>query len=108
MFQLSYAKSQLYTSAKSIDSGQPAQSVQIDLSRYFLLCVNFLHVEDGPAMVKCMIRYPGILGSSSFGSSVNFMGLSLDKIFQSPDLILVKLRKDMNNVSCRRDITEVD
>ena len=31
-------------SAKSIDSGQPAQFAQADLSRYFLLLINFLHI----------------------------------------------------------------
>ena len=28
-------------------------------------------------------------------------------ILQSPSLVLVKPRKDMNNVSCRRDMTEI-
>ena len=30
---------------KSVDSGQPAQSAQADLSRNFLLYVNFLRVK---------------------------------------------------------------
>ena len=33
--------------------------------------------------------------------------MSLGKTLQSPSLILVKARKDMNNVSCRRDMTEI-
>ena len=28
-------------------------------------------------------------------------------ILQSPSLVLVKPKKDMNNVSCRRDMTEI-
>ena len=32
------------TSAKSIDSGQPAQTAQADLGRIFLLLVYFLHI----------------------------------------------------------------
>ena len=36
-----------------------------------------------------------------------FVGVSLGKTLQSPSLVLVKPRKDMNNVSCCRDITEI-
>ena len=38
---------ELDTSAKIIDSGQPAQSAQADLGRKILLRVNFLHIK-GP------------------------------------------------------------
>ena len=31
---------------KSIDPGQPAQTVQVDLIQDFLLLVNFLHVNE--------------------------------------------------------------
>ena len=34
-------------------------------------------------------------------------GVSLGKTLQSPSLVLVKSRKDMNNLSCRRDVTEI-
>ena len=33
-------------SIKSIDQGQPTRTAQADLSRYFLLRVNFLNVEE--------------------------------------------------------------
>ena len=33
------------TSAKNIDSDQPAQSAQADLIRYFLPCVISLHIK---------------------------------------------------------------
>ena len=36
-----------------------------------------------------------------------FVEVSLVKTLQSPSLVLVKLRKDMNNVSCCRDMTEI-
>ena len=42
--------------------------------------------------------------SSHTGSSF-FVGVSSVKTLQRPSLVLVKPRKDMNNVSCRRDIT---
>ena len=58
-------------------------------------------------MVKCLTRNPGILGSSRTGSSEFFAGVSFGKTLQSPSLVLVKTRKDMNNVSCRLDMTEI-
>ena len=59
------------------------------------------------SVVKCLTHNPGILGSSHTGSSGFFMGVSLSKTLQSPSLVLVKPRKDINNVSCRRDMTEI-
>ena len=35
------------------------------------------------------------------------VGVSLDKTLQSPSLVLVKPRKDMNNVNCNHDMTEI-
>ena len=49
------------------------------------------------SVVKCATRNPGVLGSSQ----------SLGETVQSPSPVLVKPRKDMNNVSCRRDMTAV-
>ena len=37
-----------------------------------------------------------------------FVGVSLDKTLQSPSLVLVKPRKDMNNASCRSDMTKTE
>ena len=36
-----------------------------------------------------------------------FVSVSLGKALQNPSLVLVKSRKDMNNVSCRRDMNEI-
>ena len=47
-------KSGFNVSAKSIDPGQPAQSAQADLGRFFLPFVYFTHVE-GPLLLQ--IRY---------------------------------------------------
>ena len=59
------------------------------------------------SMVECSTRNPGVLVSIRPGSSGFFVGVSLGKTLQSPSLVLVKPRKDMNNVSCRRDMTEI-
>ena len=58
-------------------------------------------------MVECLTRNPWALGSSRTGSSGFFAKVSSGKTNQSPSLVLVKPRKDMNGVSCRRDMTEI-
>ena len=58
-------------------------------------------------VVKCLTRNPGVLGSSSTESSGVFRGSVLGQDTSEPSLVLVKPRKDMNNVSCRRDINEI-
>ena len=56
----------------------------------------------------CLICNPRVLGSSHTGSSRFFMGVSLDETLKSKSLVvLVKPRKDMNNVSCCHDMTEI-
>ena len=42
------------------------------------------------SVVKCLTSNPGVLGSSSTGSSGIFEGVSLGKTLQSPSLVLVK------------------
>ena len=59
------------------------------------------------SVVKCLTRDPGVLGSSCTGSSGFFRGSVLGQDTSEPSLVLVKPRKDMNNVSCRRDMTEI-
>ena len=59
------------------------------------------------SVVNCLTHNQGVLGMSSTGSSGFFMGVSLGKTIQSPSQVLVKPRKDMNNVSCRCDMTEI-
>ena len=59
------------------------------------------------SVVKCLICNPGVLGSSHTRSSGFFVGVSLGKTLLSPSLVLAKSRKDMNNVNCRRDMTEI-
>ena len=68
---------------------------------------TFLRVLHG-SLVNCFTRKPGVLGSSCTRSSIFFfIRVSLGKTLQSPSLVLVKPRKDMNNVSCRCDLTEI-
>ena len=52
------------------------------------------------SLVKCLTGNPRVLSSHS-GSSRFIVAL------QSPSLVLVKPRKDMNNVNYRRDMTEI-
>ena len=63
-------------------------------------------VPHGSA-VKCLSRDPGVLGLSRTGSSGYFRGSVLGQDTSEPSLVLVKPRKDMNNVSCRHDMTEI-
>ena len=58
-------------------------------------------------MVKCLTSNPGVLGSSRTGSSWFSRGSVLGQDTSDPSLVLVKPRKDMNNVICRRDMTEL-
>ena len=71
-----------------------------------LLSSSFPWVMLG-SVVKCLTLNPRVLGSSDTGSSWFFVRVSLSKTLQSPRLALVKPRKDMNNVSCCLDMTEI-
>ena len=59
------------------------------------------------SVVKCLTRNSGVLGSSPTRSSEFFVGVSLGKTLQRPSLVVAKPRKEMNNMSCHRDMTEV-
>ena len=59
------------------------------------------------SVVKCLTRYPGVSDSSRSVSSGFFVGVPLGETTQSPSLVLGKPRRDMNNVSCHRDTTEI-
>ena len=60
------------------------------------------------SVLKCLTRNPRVLDSSRTGSSgFFFVGVSLGMTLQSPSLVLVQPRKDMNNLNCRRDMTEI-
>ena len=59
------------------------------------------------SVVECLRHNLGALDSNHTGSSTFFMGMSLGKTLQSPSLVLVKPRKDMNNVSRQHDMTEI-
>ena len=83
-------------SQEGFDSGQPAQFAQDDLSRY-----RWLFGIPHCSVVKCSTRNPGVLLLSFF------VDVSLGKKLQSPSLVLVKPRKDSNNVSCHCDMTEI-
>ena len=59
------------------------------------------------SVVGCLTRNQGVLGSSRTGSSGFFRGSVLGQDTSEPILVLVKPRKNMNNVICRRDMTEI-
>ena len=68
-------------------------------------CLDFPGIPCG-SVVICLTHNPGVLGSSHTGSSVFFVEVSLGKTLQSPSLVLLKPREDMNNVSCCHGMTE--
>ena len=57
--------------------------------------------------VKCLTRNQGDLCSRRIYPLRFFVGVSSGKTLQSPSLVPIKPRKDMNNVSSRRDVTEI-
>ena len=59
------------------------------------------------SVVECLTRNTGVLDATSTGSSGFFLGMSLGKALRSPSLVMVKPGKDMNNLSWRRDMTEI-
>ena len=67
---------------------------------------SYLWVLRG-SVVKCLTRNPRVLDSSRTGSSGFFRGSVHGQDTSEPSLVLVKSRKDVNNVSCRRDMTEI-
>ena len=73
-----------------------------------LFLSNFFSRVLRGLVVKCLTHNPGVLGSSRTGSSGILERLSLGKTLQSPSLVLKKRRKDMDNVSCLRDVTGYD
>ena len=58
-------------------------------------------------MVKCLTCNQGVLGLSHTESSGFFVGVTVCKTLHIPSLVLVKVRKDMNNVSCCCDMTKI-
>ena len=59
------------------------------------------------SVVKCLTRNPGALGSSCTESSGFSVRVPLGKTLQSPCLVLVKHRKNMNSVRCRLYMTKI-
>ena len=57
------------------------------------------------SVVKGLTHNPGV--RATLDPLGFYVGVSLGKTLQSPSLVLVKPRKDMNNVSCRCDMTEI-
>ena len=66
---------------------------------------NFRVLRD--SVVKCLARNPGVLGSSRTGSSGFFRGSVLGQDTSEPQPSTGETQEDMNNVSCRRDMTEI-
>ena len=63
--------------------------------------------EKRGSVVKCLTHNSGVLDSSHTGSSGFFMGISSGKTLRSPSLLQIKSRKDKNDVSYSRDMTEI-
>ena len=82
------------------------KGIQLEKEQYTCISFNSLEVLRGP-VVKCLIRNTGIQGPSRTRSSGFFVGVSFGKTLQSPSLVLLKLIKDMNTVSCLSDMTEI-
>ena len=59
------------------------------------------------SVVKCLTRNPGVLGSNLTGSSGFFRGSVLGQDTSEPQPSTGETQEDMNNLSCRRDITEI-
>ena len=59
------------------------------------------------SMVKCSTRNPGVLGSSHTGSSGFFPGSVLGQDTSEPQPSTGETQEDVNNVNCRRDMTEI-
>ena len=60
------------------------------------------------SVVKCLTRNPWVLGlKRTPGTSGETLQKPLRKTLQIPGLILVKPKKDIENASCRRDMTEI-
>ena len=59
------------------------------------------------SVVRCLTRNPGVLGSSRTGSSGFFRGSVLGQDTSEPQPSTDETQEDMNNVSCRRDMTEI-
>ena len=77
--------------------GQVKDFVKSLLLNTHLLFKPLASIDRG-SVVMCLIRNPGVLDSSCMGCSEFFVGVSLGKTLQSPSIVLVKPRKDMNNV----------
>ena len=59
------------------------------------------------SVVKCLTRNPGVLGSSHTGSSGFFRGSVLGQDTSEPQPSTGEAQEDMNNVNCRREMTEI-
>ena len=78
---------------------------------HVLLFPQCLHEIRGVlcgSLLKCLTRYPGELDSTRTGFSRFFrQSVHGERHFKAHSLILVKAGKNMNNVSFRRDMTEI-
>ena len=58
------------------------------------------------SVVKSLTRNPGFLGSIRTGTSGFFVGIFFWQDTSEPQPSTGETQKNMNNMSCRRDITE--
>ena len=68
---------------------------------YVVLCFWVLH----GLVLRCLTHNTGVPDSKRTGTTEVFVEEFLGKTPQSTSLVLVKPRKDVNNVSCCRDTT---
>ena len=68
---------------------------------------NQLSTLRGPSWLSGKMFDLQSLVGAAMKSSEFFEGVSFGKTLQSPTLVLGKPRKDMNNVSCCHDMTEI-
>ena len=59
------------------------------------------------SVAKCFTRNPGVLGSIRTGFSGFFRGSVLGQDTSEPQPSTGETQEDMNNVSCRRGMTEI-
>ena len=85
--------------------------LQILSNIYFVVCNYFQFWQVSWLEFCCLVngysRNNFSLEITHTGSSRLFVGVSLGKTLQTPSLVLVKPRKDMNNISCCHDMIEI-
>ena len=86
------------------------KSCRLDFGQTFRTIRGGPHLGRGVlrgSVVEYLTRNQGVLGSSSTGSTGFFRGSVLGQDTSEPQPSAGETQDDMNNVSCRRDMTEI-